>query len=128
VGVETATIVSHLEQQRPVLLPEPDADLRVGARVLSRVLDRLQTAEIDRCLDLRRVSPCAVELDAAGHRQARQRRFQRVPEPPIDEQRRVDAVRQVADLLDGRVNLGGELLEDLPRALGIGGGELVCDL
>src|SRR6185437_10349029 len=121
--VEAWAVVAHAEQQAAGLLPQPDLDLR-AAGVLGRVLERFQAAEVHGGLDLK-----AVPAEAGGRDGDRQGRApaggaERLAEPAVGEQRRVDAVGEVAQFLDGGLDLVGELVDHQRRRLRVVGDEV----
>ena len=94
------------------------------ARVLARVLQRLEAAEVDRGLDLLRVPADLLGLDRRGQRGAVAGGAERVGQPAVHQQRRVDAVREVAQLLHRLLEVGRDLVEHLLGGVGVGVGEL----
>ena len=62
--------------------------------------------------------------DRGRERGARRGRAQRLLQSAVHQQRRVDAVREVAQLLHRVLQVVTDLLEDLLRGVGIGVGEL----
>ena len=70
-------------------------------------------------------------MSSALHRRRQRgavaRGAQRVREPAVHEQRRVDAVREVAQLLHRLLEVGRDLVEHLLGGVGIGVGELACE-
>ena len=122
-GVEARSVVADREQQPPGLLPDPHRHPRLRC-VLGGVLQRLQAAEVDRRLDLGRVPPDAVGAHGDGQRAAVARGPERLSQPAVDEQRRVDAVRQLAQLLDGLLDILGQLVQHLSRGRGIVGDDV----
>jgi FtsX-like permease family len=121
--VEAGAVVAHAEQQAAGLFPQPDLDLR-AAGVLGRVLQRLQAAEVHGGLDLKAVP--AEARRGHGDRQGRAAAggAQRLAEPAVGEQRRVDAVGEVAQFLDGGLDLVGELVDHQPGRLRVVGHEV----
>ena len=67
VRIESRPVVGHGEQQATGLLSQMDRDLR-ARRVLCRVLERLETAEVDGRLCLRGVATDAIGDDVHGER------------------------------------------------------------
>ena len=100
------------------------ADRRVGG-VLGGVLQRLEAAEVHRRLHLARVAPDAVGVDAHGQRAAVGGRPERLGEAGVHEQRRVDAVGQVAQLLDRVLHGVAERVEHLGGGLGVVGEDVL---
>src|SRR6185437_9201824 len=90
-GVEAGAVVAHAEQQAAGLLPQPDLDLR-AAGVLGRVLERFQAAEVHGGLDLKAVPDEAGGRDGDRQGRAPAGGAERLAEPAVGEQRRVDAV------------------------------------
>ncbi len=101
-----------------------DRHRRPLAGVLARVLQRLEAAEVHGRLHLLRVAADTVGLDAGRQRGAAGRGAERLGEPAVHEQRRVDAVREVAQLLHRVLEVGADLLEHRLGLLGVGVGEL----
>ena len=72
--------------------------------------------------------PVGTVTAPASSAQEHQRSAYSLDEPPLGKERRIDPVRELAQLLERGVDLHGELGEDRVRALGIGGGELAGNL
>ena len=90
-------------------------------RVLADVRERLGDDEVRRALDGRRRPSVEVDRDAhVQRRPARERRDRRL-EPAVGEHRRVDAARQVAQLLERLARAAAGVGEQLARRLGVGG-------
>ena len=109
--VEARTVIAHLEAEMPVLREERRRDVGVRPGVLRRVLKRLETAVVDRRLDLRRIAADAAPGQLHPSRPPQRHRAQRGQQPSIGEQAREDPVRQIAQLLDRLVEIGFELAE-----------------
>ena len=111
--VEAVAVVAHLQRQRVVVVGELDDDHGRVACVLGRVLQRLETAEEGRGLDLGRV-PADRDLEHGhGQRGAARGRAQRVGETQFGRQ---IAACERADLVQRLVDLGSEAAhEDSPR-------------
>ena len=99
-GVEPAAGVGDVEAQRALLLPQPHRRARTRPAVLGRVLKGLQAAEVDGGLELGRVAPGAVGVDAHGRGCMPGDRAQRLGAAAVEQQRRVDALCELADLID----------------------------
>ena len=121
-GVEPGAVVGDAEAQ-------PAArSLGVGglhrdqgaARVPVGVLDRLGAAEVDGGLDGRGVPAQALGVDGAREHGPAGRRGKGADEPALAEQRRVDAVCEVAQLAHGGLELRLQPVHDLPRGDGVG--------
>ena len=89
-----------------------DLHSRIG-RVLRRVLERLEAAEVDGRLRLGRVPTDAIGDDVNRQRVPVGRGAQRLDQPAVDEERRIDPVRQLPELLNGLLDLAGELVQHL---------------
>ena len=90
------------------------------ARVLRGVLQRLEAAEVDRRLDIRRIPPQPVRVDAGRDRRTERCRRECICEPSVLEERRVDAVREVAKLLQRRLDF---VVQPAEQFLGFPGSE-----
>ena len=110
--IEPGPVVAHGEQQATGLLPQADLDPRVGG-VLGSVLQRLEAAEIESRLRLGGIPTDAVGDDVHRKGVAVGCRTERFHEPAIHQQRRVDPVRQLPQLLNGLLDLGCELVQHL---------------
>ena len=99
--VEAGAVVGDLEQQRALVLADGHRDRRALARVLARVLQRLEAAEVDRGLDLLRVAADRrrPSTSVGSTRAVRRPRRSASAQAAVHQQRRVDAVREVAQLL-----------------------------
>ena len=87
-----------------------------GARgVLGCVLHRLEAAEVHGALHLGGVAPGAVGIHARLNRHAAGSRPQRLHEPLVLQQRRVDPVSQGADRVQRVLHLVAERMQLLPR-------------
>ena len=86
-------------------------DARALAGVLARVLHRLEAAEVDRGLGLGRVALDSFGGDLGREHRPVRRGAQRLGEPAVAEQRRVDAVRELAQLGERRLHVAAQLLE-----------------
>ena len=93
--------------------------------MLGGVLQRLEAAEVHRRLHLGRVAADAVGVDAHGERAPVGGRPQRLGQPGVHEQRRVDAVGQVAQLLDGVLHRVAERVEHLGGRLRVVGEDVL---
>jgi hypothetical protein len=104
---------------------KPELDGGLG-RVLAGVLQRFQAAEVDRSFQVGRV-PAHVVGDVHGHRERAPagRGPQRLAETTVGQERRIDAVGQFAQLLDRVLYVGGQLVEDLDRALRVLGHDVL---
>src|SRR5438445_640008 len=71
-----------------------------GPRVLGNVLERLQAAEVDGGLGLLLVAADPVGVHADGQRGLAGLRLERRREPLISQERRVDAPREVPEVLE----------------------------
>ena len=112
--VEPVTVVGDAE-------PQPaTGSLVVGGlhrddrapRVPVGVVDRLGAAEVDRRLDRGRVPAQALHVDRARQDRAAGRRRQGPDQAALAEDRRVDAVRQVAQVADGGLELVLQAVHD----------------
>jgi hypothetical protein len=79
--------------------------------MLARVLHGLQAAEVDRGLDVGRVPAERAGLHPGRQRAVAGRGEQRIGQPVRPQQRRVDPVREAAQLPRGVPDLGAELLQ-----------------
>ena len=77
-----------------------------GVRVLGHVLHRFQAGEVHGRLDLLGASPDPVGMDIDRHHRLASLGLQRRREPLVGEQRRIDAARQVSQVLERVVGLG----------------------
>ena len=119
IGVETRPVVSHLEREPVATLVQLDRD---GGRSLvpvgRSVLQRLEAAVVDGRLDLDRIpADLAGDLDPAGG--APRDVAERLGETVVGKQLRVDAVRDVSELVDRLVDLE---LEPGDATVELGGG------
>ncbi len=89
--------------------------------MLGRVLERLEAAEVDGGFDLGVVATDTVELDVDAERAPVGGGPQRLGQSAVDEERRVDAVGEVPQLLDGVLHAPGQHLEHLRRCRGVVG-------
>ena len=89
--------------------------------MLGGVLQRLEAAEVHGRLHLAGVAADAVGVDAHGERAPVGGRPQRLGQAGVHEQRRVDAVGQVAQLLDRVLHRVAERVEHLGGGLGVVG-------
>ena len=114
--VEARAVVGDGKQQSSRLLPDAYRDVRVRS-VLARVLKRFETAEVDSGFDVAVVTP-----DPLG----RQLDVERAPvdhwakcpgEAAVDQERWVDPMRELAQLLDRVLDGGSQLVEHLDRRL-----------
>ena len=106
-GIEAGAVVAHLDAQGAVV-GEVDHRRARAVRVLGRVLQRLEAAEVGRRLDLARVAADARGEQRRRQRRQQRRRAQRVDEPAIGERRRIDPARERAHLVDRVLDLGAE--------------------
>src|SRR6266516_5012578 len=95
-GIEAGSVVCHVEPELLRLLPGVDGRRRPFPCVLRCVLERLEAAEVDRRLDVGLVARDAVHLDTRPDRRTPGRSGQGLDEASILEQRRVDAMGQIA--------------------------------
>ena len=116
VGVEAGTVVRHLEAQAARLLP--DADRRRG-RPAARACRRSAAPRGSRSRPSPRPpagsDPRRARLEPRGYGSACGDRGERVGQAAVGEQRRVDAVGELAQLLERRCQVAAELLEDRRR-------------
>ena len=107
--VEAGAVVADRERQ-PAVVPD-HADGRAGRalRVLGHVLQGLPAAEVDRALDLARIAPAAIHQHSRGHGTANSHRVERLAQAVRRQQRRVDAAREPADLVQRPIDLVAEL-------------------
>ena len=92
---------------------------RAVAGVLAGVLHRLEAAEVRGGLGLFRVSAGKVDLDRTRQRQPRRGGAQRLAKPAVAQQRRVDAVRELAQLGDRGLHVAAQVLEQREHGLGV---------
>ena len=111
-GVEPAAVVGHVQLKPVTGAAQRDRHL-AGARVLGRVLDGLQAAEVDRGLHVGGVPPHLLLDDGHPDRAGAERGPQRGPDAGLAEQRWVDAAGQADQGLDRRLG-GGTLLGQDP--------------
>ena len=97
VASKPAPLSATSKHSSPVALLDRDRDARAFARVLARVLQRLEAAEVDRRLDVGRVA-ADVRVHVGDEHGAVRGGAQRFAEAAVHEQRRVDAVRELAQL------------------------------
>jgi hypothetical protein len=121
---QTDSVVGDPEPQGRPVPPDPHRHLGARTGVLPRVLQRLQTAEVRRRLDLLRVPTGQIDHDGAGQRRTRGRRPERLAQSTIAQQRRVDTVGQFAQFADRGLDVAAELLEQLQHQLGVLLGDL----
>ena len=118
-----------LKRSRSRALPSSVTTIAARARrVLVRVLQRLEDAEVDRALHLGREAPDVVRHEVDPDLRAHRDVAQRVVEPAVGEHRRVDAVRERPQLLERLVDLVLELAQALDAALGIPPDDLLRQL
>ena len=87
-------------------------------RVLGRVLQGLQAAEVHRGLDIGRVpAPAQLAVTRDGEWATARGCLERLGEAAIGEQRRVDPVRQIAELGDSDLEVVSELVQQLRGGL-----------
>ena len=122
--VEAGAVVLDGELQDTVGLDQADRHGRVG-RVLGGVLQRLQAAEVHRRLHLRGVPADAVGGDAHAEGTPVGGGAQRVGQAGVHEERWVDAVGQVAELLDGVLHGLAERVEHLGGGFGVVGEDVL---
>ena len=119
--VEAGPVVGDGEGERAVHRRQPDRDARVGG-VLGHVLQGFQAAEVHRDLDGFGGAFRPVVDDRDGDRAAARHRPQRRGQPRVAQQRRVDAVGEVAQLGDGLPRAAVQLVEQLEvRRVGAAG-------
>ena len=92
--------------------------------MLARVLKRLETAEVHGRLDGRRVAGDAVGIHGGGEGRSPGGGRQGLAEPSIDQQRRVDTVSQVTQLLHGLLQIVAQLVEHLAGRGGVRASQL----
>ncbi len=97
-------VVDLEAQERPVSRERHDRG-RVGAGVLDDVLNRLEAAEVHRDLELLRVPPDSDRPDRDRERGAPRGRAERLTQAASVQQRRIDAAREQAKLLEDIVHL-----------------------
>ena len=102
--VVATAIVLDDEDEPPVLLAQPDVDLG-RLRVLGRILQRLEAAEIGRRFNVRSVATSAVGAQAHGDGRTPRLRLEGGDQPLVGEQRRIDATRQVPYRAEGLVGV-----------------------
>jgi hypothetical protein len=109
--VVAQAVVTDLEPELVSALPQPDHGARIDTCVLADILETFQTAEVDGRLDVLGV--------AAGRRRLERRRLSRAPcdagqglaKSELAEHRRVQPLREIAQLLQDLLELGAELGE-----------------
>ena len=105
-----------LEDDRSVLVSHGHGRSRPGARVL----ERLETAPVDRRRDLGRVPRSLATSRVAADAGAPGRRAQRCGEAARLEQRRVDPLRELRRLVQRLLHVARQLVEERFRRRGIG--------
>ena len=104
--VEAASVVAHGEREQSRCVCASEISVRAGLGVLRDVVQRLEHAEVHGGLDLLRVPPeRRPPRPSIGTAALRACDFERGREPSVGEQRRVDAAREVAQVLEGRRGL-----------------------
>src|SRR3954447_19275263 len=129
-SVETDAVVANLEAQCTVAA-EVDRDRR-STRVLLRVLERLEAREIDGRFDLLGITGNPAYMHLSSDAAAAGGVPERLGEAMVDEQRRVDAARKRANLVERRAGVGADPPEQGSGLLRIACGPfstaLGCDL
>ena len=92
--------------------------------MLAGVLQRLQAAKVDRSLDLRGVPADAVASNLCRKAGPATGGRQRFGEALVGEERRVDPVGEVAELLQGVLEVAPQLLHESPGLVRVPLGEL----
>ena len=123
-GVEAGPVVGDGEQQAARFLPQLHRDMCLR-RVLGGILQGLEAAEVDGSLDLGGEPSLDLGLQADVERTAIGSRSQRLDHATVAQQRRVDAVGEVAQLLDRVLHVGGQRIEHLGRGRGVVGKEVL---
>src|SRR5436190_4589314 len=112
--IEPHAVVRHLEVDPAGSATERNGDTRVRTRVLDGVLNRLERAVVDRGLDAGSGPPDAVVDDPYRNRSAAGKCRYRGAEASLAQDRRVDPMREGAELLDGGRRVRGKLVELVP--------------
>ena len=100
-GVRADSVVGHLKLDPSVGLGQRHRDARPRACVPDGVLNRLQRAVVDRNLDAGGGSLDAVIVDPDRDRDRFREGFQSSGDATLPQDRRVDAVRELPQFLDG---------------------------
>src|SRR5918996_4204412 len=103
--VEPPAVVLDFEPQRALLRPEPDGG-RGRVRILRRVLEGLEDAEVRSGLGLGRVPAEAVGLHGDRERHLPGLGLEGRREPLVGQERRIDPAGQVPEVLEGLLALG----------------------
>ena len=118
-GVRAAHAVV-LDADLDAAVLHPDADRGAGGlAVLRDVGERLGDHEVDRGLDVRRQRVGHVDGRLDGHLAAHGQLAERRGEAAVDQQRRGDAARERAQLVDGLAGLEQRGVDGLAGALGV---------
>src|ERR1700722_12113847 len=112
VPVVTRAVVADREQQPARLLPQTNLDLGADG-MFGGVLQGLQAAEVDGSFHLGRIAADAFGDDVHRERVAVSCRSQRLDKAPVDQQWWIDAVCELAQLLNRLLPPPGELLQHL---------------
>src|ERR1700735_2889212 len=91
-GIESRPVIRNDEQKSAVLLPQTDLDSCLR-RMLRRVLECLEAAEVESGLRLGRIPANALGHECHRQRAAVARGAQRLDQSAVHEERRIDTVR-----------------------------------
>ena len=113
-------VVADFEVQHAVGLGQVDPDGSGAGGVLHRVLHCLDTGEVDGTLHLHRVTRNAVGCDSDRQWVVQREPLQRGCQAEVGQHRRVDTLREQAQLVDRKVRLGSKLVYLGTCGVGIG--------
>jgi len=117
--VEPGAIVGDLEPQESVPTADRDHHVSTFPGVLAGVLDGLEAAEVERRLD---VGLVAAYVAAHGGRQTGsvRHRVKRLDQPSVAQQRGVDPVGKLAQLVERFLHVAAQAVQDLAALVRVG--------
>ena len=109
---EPAPVVADVEDQVCVDLAHLDRRVGCLAGVLGGVLERLEAAEVHSGLDLGRIAAQAGDVERRFDGSAAAGPRERIAQPAIDQQRRIDPAHQRAELLQRVLGIGLQFVQE----------------
>jgi hypothetical protein len=116
--VEPPSIVFHLEPEPAVVPGDPD-DRSARVRVLRDIVQRLEAAEVDGGLNRLGVAGVVDHVDRHRDRHLPSLRLEGGTEPLVGEERRIDAPREVAQIVESSFGVSLDVAEQFGALGGI---------